>query len=441
MRRRTRILVSLFAIGLLAASGGLFRSSHSLQFDDERLKRIDAHYRAAIDNQIVAGVRALIVQNDRTVYERNFGYRDIAGKKPMTDDTIFHIYSMTKPITSVAVMILFEEGKLLLHEPIAKYIPELADLKVYDPVDGKGNPPVRKAARQPTVNDLLTHRAGFTYGLFDRSALGVKYRKADIGGPTTDLEGMVEELGKLPLAFDPGTKWHYSVSTDVLGRLVEAVSGQKFSTFLKQRIFTPLKMTDTSFRFYADKADRMAVLYSREGVPADFKKNGYFAKPTGPGLEPAHRTLLFGYTDKGVFESGGAGLLSTTADYLQFAKMLLNEGELDGVRILSPNSIDMMRLDQVGNTPPTARLTNIMLNDGIGFGLGFGTIKNQGLSGLALPTGSYFWGGAAGTFFWVDPRNELIGIFMTQLVPHRTTLRQDMWGLTYQAITDNRVNP
>ncbi|MDB2656133.1 beta-lactamase family protein, partial [Alphaproteobacteria bacterium] len=201
MRRRTRILVSLFAIGLLAASGGLFRSSHSLQFDDERLKRIDAHYRAAIDNQIVAGVRALIVQNDRTVYERNFGYRDIAGKKPMTDDTIFHIYSMTKPITSVAVMILFEEGKLLLHEPIAKYIPELADLKVYDPVDGKGNPPVRKAARQPTVNDLLTHRAGFTYGLFDRSALGAKYRKADIGGPTTDLEGMVEELGKLPLAF------------------------------------------------------------------------------------------------------------------------------------------------------------------------------------------------------------------------------------------------
>ena len=150
--------------------------------------------------------------------------------------------------------------------------------------------------------------------------------------------------------------------------------------------------------------------------------------------------MLLGYTDKGVFESGGAGLLSTTADYLRFAKMLLNKGELDGARILSPNSIDMMRRDQVGNTQPSARLTNIMLNDGIGFGLGFGTIKDQGLSGLALPTGSYFWGGAAGTFFWVDPQNNLIGLFMTQLVPHRTTLRQDIWGLTYQAITDKRVN-
>ena len=441
MKQQTRILVALFAIGLLAAWGSLFGSSQSLHFDDERLKRINAHYQAAIDKQTVAGIRALIVQNDRTVYERNFGYRDLAGQKPVTDDTIFHIYSMTKPITSVAVMILFEEGKLLLHEPIAKYIPELANLKVYDPVNGKGNPPVRKAARQPTVNDVLTHRAGFTYGLFDRSALGTMYRETGIGAPTTDLQDLVEELGKLPLAFDPGTKWHYSVSTDVLGRLVEAVSGQKFGTFLKQRIFTPLKMTDTSFRFDADKADRMAVLYSREGIPADFEKNGYYAKPTGPGLEPAHRALLFGYTDQGVFESGGAGLLSTTTDYLQFAKMLLNRGELDGVRILSPNSIDMMRHDQVGNTPPTARLTNIMLNDGIGFGLGFGTIKNQALSGLALPTGSYFWGGAAGTFFWVDPQNDLIGLFMTQLVPHRTTLRQDMWGLTYQAIGDNRVNP
>lgn len=440
MTQQTRIFLALIALGLIAIWGGIFGPSKNLKFDETRLARLDTHYQAAVDAQKVAGIRALIVQNDRTVYERNWGYRDLANQKPISDDTIFHIYSMTKPITSVAVMMLFEEGKLLLHEPIAKYIPELADLKVYDAVNGKGNPPVRKAARQPTVNDVLTHRAGFTYGFFDPTPLGAMYRKADIGGPTKDLQGFVEDLGKLPLAFDPGTKWNYSVSTDVLGRLVEAVSGQKFSVFLQERIFTPLNMTDTSFFYDAAKADRTAVLYSREGVPAAFPTAGFLAQPTGPGLEPAHASMLYGYSDKGVFESGGGGLLSTSADYLRFAKMLLNKGELDGARILSPNSIDMMRHDQVGNTPPTARLTSIMLNDGIGFGLGFGTIKNQGLSGLALPTGSYFWGGAAGTFFWIDPENELIGLFMTQVVPHRTTLRQDMWGLTYQSITDKRVN-
>lgn len=422
------------------AWAGLFGSNKNLSFDRERLERIGMHYQAAVDKQEVASAQAVILQNGRTVYNEKWGYRDLATKAPLTDDTIYHIYSMTKPITSVAVMMLFEEGKFLLHEPIAKYIPELADLKVYDPVNGKGNPPVRKAARQPTIRDVLTHTAGFTYGVFDASPLGAMYRKAGIGGPTRDLQGFVEDLGKMPLKFDPTTQWNYSVATDVLGRLVEVASGQKFGEFLQARIFTPLGMKDTSFTFDPAKADRQAVLYSREGVPAAFPKAGFLAKPTGPGLEPAHENLLFGYTDKAAFEGGGGGLLSTTQDYLRFAKMLLNDGELDGVRLLSPNAVHMMRHDQIGDTKATARLTSIMPRSGIGFGLGFGTITNQGLSGLALPKGSYFWGGAAGTFFWVDPENELIGLFMTQVIPHRTTLRQDMWGLTYQAITDKRLN-
>ena len=199
-------------------------------------------------------------------------------------------------------------------------------------------------------------------------------------------------------------------------------------------------MTDTSFRYDPAKADRTAVLYSREGVPAAFPKAGFLAKPTGPGLEPAHESMLIGYTDKGVLESGGAGLLSTVDDYLRFAQMLLNDGELDGARILSPNSVHMMRHNQIGDLRSTARVTSIMPGPGIGFGLGFGTITDQGLSGLAVPKSSYFWGGAAGTFFWIDPENELIGMFMTQVVPHRTTLRQDFWGLTYQAIDDKRLN-
>ena len=440
MTNQAKIIIAILAIGLTMALAELFSGNKNLSFDRARLERIGAHYQAAIDKQEVAGARALIIQNGRTVYDEKWGYRDLATKAPLTDDTIYHIYSMTKPIASVAVMILFEEGKLLLHEPIAKYIPELADLKVYDPVNGKGNPPVRKAARQPTIRDVMLHTAGFTYGFFDPTPVGAMYRKAGIGNPTSDLQVFVEDLGKIPLRTDPGASWTYSVSTDVLGRLVEAVSGQKFSTFLEERIFTPLGMTDTSFRYDPAKADRTAVLYSREGVPAAFPKAGFLAKPTGPGLEPAHESMLIGYTDKGVLESGGAGLLSTVDDYLRFAQMLLNDGELDGARILSPNSVHMMRHNQIGDLRSTARVTSIMPGPGIGFGLGFGMITDQGLSGLALPKGSYFWGGAAGTFFWIDPENELIGMFMTQVVPHRTTLRQDFWGLTYQAIDDKRLN-
>lgn len=440
MNNQAKIIIGILAIGLVMSLAIIFGENKNLSFDKQRLDRIGAHYQTAIDNQEVAGARAVIMQNGRTVYDETWGYRDLATQAPLADDTIYHIYSMSKPITSVAVMILFEEGKFLLHEPIAKYIPELADLKVYDPVNGTGNPPVRKAARQPTIADVLKHTAGFTYGFFDPTPVGSMYRKANIGGPTKDLQGFVENLGKIPLRSDPGASWIYSVSTDVLGRLVEVASGQTFGDFLQTRIFTPLGMTDTSFHFDAAKADRQAVLYSREGVPAAFPKAGFFAKPTGPGLEPAHESMLVGYTDKGVFESGGAGLLSTVPDYLRFAKMLLNNGELDGTRILSPNSVHMMRRDQTGDVQPVMRVTSIMPGPGIGFGLGFGTITDQGLSGLALPKGSYFWGGAAGTFFWVDPENELIGLFMTQVAPHRTTLRQDMWGLTYQAINDKRLN-
>ena len=439
MTSRMKIFIALIIFSALTFVSHEFYSKRSLSFDEKRLARIDAHYEAAINKQLVAGAQAVVQQNGNIIYNKRWGYSDLAKLAPLAHDTIFHIYSMTKPITSVAVMILFEEGRFLLHEPIAKYIPELTNLQVYDPLSGSGNPPVRPAARQPTIRDVLTHTAGFTYGLFDTSPLGDLYRAADIGGPTKDLQRFVEDLGNLPLKFDPGTKWNYSVATDVLGRLVEVASGQKFSTFLQERLFTPLGMTDTGFYFDSAKSGRQAVLYSREGVTAAFPKDGFLSKSTGSGLEPAHESLTIGYTDKGVFESGGAGLLSTTNDYMLFANMLLNDGELNGVRILSPNSIAMMRSDQVGRTPPVARLSNIMLNDGIGFGLGFGTIKDQGLSGLALPTGTFFWGGAAGTFFWIDPRHDLIGLFMTQVVPHRTTLREDLWGLTYQAVVDKRM--
>ena len=232
MNNQIKIITAALAIGLVMALGALFGENKNLSFDSARLERIGNHYQAAIEKQEVAGAHAVILQNGRTIYDEKWGYRDLATQAPLGDDTIYHIYSMTKPITSVAVMMLFEEGKFLLHEPIAKYIPELANLKVYDAVNGKGNPPIRKAARQPTIRDVLTHTAGFTYGFFDPTPLGAMYRKVGIGGPTKDLQGFVEDLGNLPLKFDPGAKWNYSVSTDVLGRLVEVASGQSFGAFL-----------------------------------------------------------------------------------------------------------------------------------------------------------------------------------------------------------------
>lgn len=437
--------VDWFPIGIAFAVWATFfaiifverwQASQRAGFDEARLARIDAHYQAAFDNGEMPGARAVIYQGGETVYERNWGFQDIASKTPIKADTIFHIYSMTKPITSVAVMMLFEEGKFLLHEPIAKYIPELADLRVYDAENGTGNPPTRRAVRQPTIHDVLTHSAGFTYGLFDLSPVGDMYRQDGFElSAAIDLQQFVARLGKLPLRYDPGTKWNYSVSTDVLGRLVEVASGMSLGAFLKTRLFDPLGMKDTGFTYQADSRDRVATLYSPEGIPGQFAEKGFLSQPSGPGLEPAHKGLLTPYHPDALLQSGGGGLISTTDDYLRFARMLLNGGALDDVRILSPISVNMMRHDALGDIKSGQRLTSIMPKQGIGFGLGFGVITDQSQSGLIMPAQSYFWGGAAGTIFWIDPQNDLIALFMTQIVPHRTTLRQDMWPLTYQAMT------
>ena len=288
MKTYIRALSLVLMLGGAIAGLGFFSTTGDLAFDQSRLARIDAHYQKAIEAEQVARARALIYQNDRLVYERNWGYRDFARKAPMQNDTIFHIYSMTKPVTSVAVMMLLEEGEFLLHEPIVKYIPELANLRVYAPnkkTQTKNRLPTRAAKRQPTIHDVLTHQAGFTYGAFDASPLGALYRRQGLGATIhTDLKGFVTQLGKMPLKFDPGEYWHYSLSTDVLGRLVEVVSGQRFSTFLQERIFGPLAMVDTSFHFDPAKADRQATLYSQKGVPEQFVRKGMRAQPNRPRL-------------------------------------------------------------------------------------------------------------------------------------------------------------
>tara|TARA_B100000524_G_scaffold273423_1_gene151259 strand:- start:199 stop:1296 length:1098 start_codon:yes stop_codon:yes gene_type:complete len=365
----------------------------------------------------------------------------------MEDDAIYRIYSMSKPITGVALMMLYEDGKFRLNDPIAMYMPEFAGLKVATSTagtnivsDGTTSRTVgsgddslvgewRKPTRQPTIRDLLRHTAGMTYGVFGNTEVDQLYRKAGLLGDMT-LAEFTKALGQLPLQYDPGSQWHYSVSVDVQGRLVEVLSGMSFGEFLKQRIFTPLDMRDTDFQVNEGNKDRLAQMYKPMGVDA----NNFFSPATGKGLEVADAFASARYIYGGKFESGGGGLISTARDYLRFSQMLLNGGELDGVRILSPKTIQLMTTNHLGEMPMGFG------RRGAGFGLGFGVVLNPGDVGEVSSAGEYNWGGAAGTRFWIDPEEQLIGLFMVQSIPHRTRLADDFKVLTYSAMTERQSN-
>ncbi len=414
-------------------------------FSAERLERLTEHMNARVEDGTMVGGLGLIARGGRVVYRQTYGLADREASKPMTEDTIFRIYSMTKPITALAVMMLYEEGKFFLNDPVAKYIPELADLEValstatggtsissdgtQSRTLGTGDASLvgqtRKPRRQPTIRDLLTHTAGFTYGVFGNTEVDQLYRKAAVMGTDTDLKEFVRVLGSLPLQYEPGTTWHYSVAVDVQGRLVEAVSGVKFGEFLRTRIFEPLDMPDTGFTVPQDQQHRFAQLYAPEGTSG----KGFFAKATGPGLEVAPAATSARYVDGGRFESGGGGLVSTARDYLRFCQLMLNGGELDGVRLLAPKTIELMTRNHLGNIPMGFG------RDGSGFGLGYAVVLDPGRMGEVGSVGEYNWGGAAGTRFWIDPREDLIGIFMVQSLPHRTQLGGEFKVLTYQAMT------
>ena len=415
-------------------------------FSSERLAEVTRFMNARVEDGTMVGGQGLIARRGKIVYQENYGLADREGDTAMTDDAIFRIYSMTKPITAVAVMMLYEEGRFFLNDPVGRYLPDMANLEVaLSTADGgtgmvsdgtqsrgvgKGDESLvgqtRKPRRQPTIRDLLTHTAGLTYGIFGNTEVDKLYREARLMGPTQDLQTFVTELGKLPLQYEPGTQWHYSVAVDVQGALVEAVSGMSFWDFLRTRIFEPLDMADTYFTLPAAKHDRLAQLYAPEGVG----NGGFFARATGPGLEVAAPAVSTRYLQGTKFHSGGGGLVSTTRDYLRFAQMLLNGGELDGVRLLSPKTIELMTMNHLGDIPMGFN------RQGAGFGLGFGLVLDPGLSGEVSSAGEYNWGGAAGTRFWIDPEEELIGIFMVQSLPHRTRLGGEFKVLTYQALVE-----
>jgi len=399
----------------------------ALGFSAQRLSRIDAHMQRAVEDGIMVGGEALIARRGRIAWRQTWGMSDREAGEPMSQDTLYRIYSMTKPITAVAMMMLYEEGRFQLNDPLARYLPAFAGLQVLDDLDSDGTPILREPARAPTVRDLMRHTAGMTYGVFGDTAVDRAYREAGLL-QSADLETFSKRLSGLPLQYDPGTRWHYSVAVDLQGRLVEVLSDMPFAEFLRKRIFEPLGMQDTAFVLPASDVSRLAQLYSPEGTQISW--NEPWQSSQKQALEVADPRLTEPFVDGGYFASGGAGLVSSTDDYLRFSQMLLNGGELDGARLLSPRTVEHMRRNHLAGIDAQV-LTGVE-----GFGLGVAVTVDPGVSGEIGSPGSYGWGGAAGTRFWVDPSEEMVAIFMTQSVPHQTQLADQFRSLVYQALVD-----
>ena len=395
-------------------------------FDATRLKRIDAHFARYVDEGLLPGWLAVVSRYGRIIHTGSGGQRDMEAGLPVEPDTLWRIYSMTKPITSVAAMMLYEEGLLDLDDPVANWLPEFAAPSVY--VKGSSLRPVTEPATEPIrVWHLLTHTAGLSYGFHHANPVDALYRAAGhewSTPPGADLAECVRQWASLPLVFQPGSEWNYSVATDVLGRLVEVISGLPLDVFFSERIFAPLGMTETGF--WTEETGRLAALY----LPA-------------PKTRRAVRNDAFGAlgTTRPDCLSGGGGLVSTAGDYHRFTQMLLRGGELDGVRLLAPRTVGLMASNHLpGHVDLEAfgrPLFAEMPFDGYGFGLGFSVLEDPVKARTLASAGEFAWGGAASTAFWVDPDEDLTVAFYTQLLPSSThRIRQQLRQLVYQALID-----
>jgi CubicO group peptidase (beta-lactamase class C family) len=404
----------------------------------ERLDRL--HRRMAekyVDSGLLPGFLVQVFRRGELAHASAAGSIDIERNKPMREDAIFRIYSMTKPITAVALMMLVEEGRIALDDAVHTFIPEWKDLRVY--VSGVPSLTVNAGSqfltvpprRQMKIIDLATHTSGLTYGFLMRTAIDAEYRRLKIGDFQTQggLDTFIEQLANVPLDFSPGDHWNYSVSIDVLGYLVQKLSGQTFGEFLRTRIFEPLGIGDTGFWVPANKLDRLASCYMPD---------------KGGGLQIQDDALNSPYAAPPKLESGGGGLVSTAADYIRFCRMMLNGGELDGVRILSPKTVELFRL----NLLPEGKLMADMVPSegmfseagyaGVGFSIGCAVTMDPARTHIPGSAGEYFWGGAASTAFWIDQKEDLAVVFMTQVIgtPTRLALRRDLRTLVYSALVD-----
>lgn len=396
-------------------------------FSSERLTRITQFFQSEVDKGSIPGAVLVVARNGKTVYRQAIGYQDREKKTPMKADAIFRIFSMTKPVATVAVMMLAEEGKIDVMAPVAQYLPEFKDVKVgvekTDPTTGKPTLSFEAPLRPMTVQDLLRHTSGLVYGPFGNTLVHQAYNQANLFDRGQTLAEFVTKISKLPLAHQPGAAWEYGMSVDVLGRIVEVVSGMPFDRFLEERITKPLGMADTAFYVSAALAPRVAEpqVEAATGKHPQFGEVGDFAR------------------ERVKFFSGGGGLLSTASDYARFCQMLVNGGELNGVRLLSPKTLAVMTSDQL--PPDASRVVQLEATQdmtpirefGQSFGLGFAVRTDLGHTPVSGSVGDYFWAGAAGTYFWVDPQEKLYAVMMLQ-VPfvsggfYRRAMREMVYG-------------
>ena len=390
----------------------------SAGMSEERLARITAMTQRYVDENKLAGVVTLVARDGKIVHFEAVGSRGADDDRPLAKDALFRIFSMTKPITAVAAMMLYEEGKFQLSDPVSKFVPEFNDLQVL--VDGELLP----AKNDMTMLHLLTHTGGLSYGFNPADPIDKQYNEAGIW-QSEDLDEFAERIGKLPLAFEPGERWHYSVAVDITGLVVQRLSGMPFDVFLKERIFDPLGMEDTFFNVPEDKMHRLLPnhAWNREEEKLVQQSEESFVR----------------YTDQTLF-SGGGGLVSSTMDYLRFAEMVRRGGELDGARLLSPKTVAFMTANHLpaavegggSGENPFGRGAS-----GFGFGLGWGVVTDEVASRVLGSAGEYNWGGAAGTVFWVDPVEKMVVIGMIQLMGSPWPLRAELKVLANQAIVES----
>ncbi len=414
------LLCSSFAAMSAQADNLSYASPESVGMSSAALERITPLLQGYIDDGELVGAVSMVARRGKVVHFEKFGTLNKDTGQEMETDSLFRIYSMTKPITTVAAMMLYEEGKLQITDPVEKFLPEFAGVRVV----GEGGNLVAQA-RPFTIQMLMTHSAGLTYGVFGDTLVDREYRDAQILG-NQDLAEMTTRLGSIPLQFQPGTRFHYGVNTDVLGRVVEVVSGQTLDEFFRERIFAPLEMTDTFFEVPADKRPRFGTNHSYD--------------PRTQTLVVSDSPATSAFANSVIFYSGGGGLVGTAEDYMRFSQMMLNGGELDGQRILGSKTIEYMTQNHLPGIfrgqGPDSGMNLPGFVSGTGFGLGFAVVEDPAAVGGVGSKGEYYWGGAAGTMFWIDPVEELIGVVMIQHMNVQVPLRAAFKAVTYGAIID-----
>lgn len=401
----------------------------SVGFSSERLERLHAAIQQEIDKKkTMAGAVTLLARHGKVIDFKAYGKKDLASGAPMTTDTIFRVFSMTKVVTGVAMMILYEQGKWNPQDPISKYIPEFAHLKVFKDVDANGKMLVEDPVHPPTMHELMTHTAGFTYGVFGNGPVDKAYQSQGVMA-SKNLQDMIDKLANIPLLYQPGTKWVYSASMDIQGYIIEKLSGQSLPDFMHDHIFVPLKMKDSGFYVPSEKWNRFATLYGEDS-------NGALTAVT-----PGSNLGLTDYKSQPTMPSGGGGMVSTAQDYMRFAQMLLNDGELDGVRILAPATVQLMSSNHLAPKLMTGEFSigPETIRPGMGWGYDCAVFTDPATADEIVGKGTFFWLGAADTWFWIDPTNDIVFVGMTQhiIAPNQPNVEQISRPAVYQAL----VNP